>query len=514
MVPGDPLSPEWWVQRLYMQLMRRNANTKKFARYYEGDFDLPWLPAQAEAEFQRILLMTRSNYMGLVIDAMVERMNLIGFRRKSTTDGSADKDIWRVWQYNNMDSFYDQGLLEAAIHGSFYMLVAPNPKNAKNPLVYVEHPTQAIVEHKPGTNRRERAAGLKCWIDDWTGYVFATLYLPDMIYKFQAKDPSATITGLGLLPDERQLSALTRQWERRIVPGENWPVRNAVGEVPLVESPNNPRLLHGGISEIADLITIQDRISKTIADRMMTQDYGAFPQRWASAWPKEDQSGTSNQPVDIGRTRILTTDIAETRFGQFDSAPLDPYSAAKREDVTDIASRSRTPAHYLIAGLSNVNGATLKASESGLVSKVAQRMSGHSDPAQDTARIIGDLAGITIADDDFIEVMWANPEFRTQAETTDALIKMRQAVEMPVLVAWEKWGATPTEIERWQKLREKEQEEAAKTDPAMMLAEQYRQANGPGAPSATQKDNGNAPVGGGRSAADPQKVTKPNGLTK
>src|SRR4051812_36286368 len=147
MVPGDPLSPEWWVQRLYMQLMRRNANTKKFARYYEGDFDLPWLPAQAEAEFQRILLMTRSNYMGLVIDAMVERMNLIGFRRKSTTDGSADKDIWRVWQYNNMDSFYDQGLLEAAIHGSFYMLVAPNPKNAKNPLVYVEHPTQAIVEH-------------------------------------------------------------------------------------------------------------------------------------------------------------------------------------------------------------------------------------------------------------------------------------------------------------------------------------------------------------------------------
>lgn len=523
MAVGDPLTPSWWVVRLYAQLMTRNARTKKFARYYNGDFDLPWLPAQAEAEFQRILKMTASNYMGLVVDAMVERMNLIGFRLATTTDGSADPDIWRIWQYNALDSFYDQGLLEAAIHGAFYHLVAPNPKNAKNPLWFIEHPTQAIVEHVPGTNRRERAAGLKCWIDEWTGLVYATLYMPDFIWKFQAKDPQASVAASGqiggTLPGERELTALARQWMPRRVDGEQWPARNPLGKVPLIESPNNPSLLFGGRSEIEDLISIQDRISKTLADRLMTQDYGAFPQRWASAWPKEDQSGTANQPVDVGRTRLLTTDIAETKFGQFDAAPLDPYSSAKQQDVVDIASRSRTPAHYLIAGMSNINGETLKASESGLVSKTVQRMGGHADPAQEAARLVREMAGSPVPDDVFIEVMWKNPEFRTQAETTDALIKMKQAAELPTVVVWEKWGATPTEVERWLKLREQERQDAIENDPAMLLAEQYRRAglDAPGQgqqQSGTQQKNGDPAPGGGRPANDPQKVIKPNGATK
>lgn len=519
------LSPEWWVARLYSQLMERNRRTALYADYYKGKFWLPWLPDQAEEEFRRILHMTNSNYMGLVIDAMVERMNLIGFRRDGNKDGTADPDLWRIWTYNRLDSFYDQGLLEAAIHGAFYFLVAPNPKDSKNPYITIEHPTQCIVEFEPGSNRRRRAAGLKAYIDEWTGYVYATLYKSDYIYKFQAKDPSALADAsvwTESLPGERDLLQIGRLWERRTVKGEQWPARNRLNDVPLVESPNNPRLLEGGVSEIADLCTIQDRICKTLADRLMTQDYGAFPQRWASAWPKEDQEGTANAPIEVGRTRLLTTDVAETKFGQFDVAPLDPYSSAKREDVVDIASRSRTPAHYLIAGMSNVNGETLKASESGLVSKVTQRMSGHTDPAVDTMRLAGSLAGISIPDDERIEVMWANPEFRTQAETTDALIKMRQALDLPVVVGWEKWGASPTEIKRWTALREEEKQQAIENDPAMLLAEQYRQMGAkqgdaaPGAPgqSSTAQKNGAPPPGGGRPANDPQKVAPPNGLTK
>lgn len=527
MAEGDALTPTWWVQRLYAQLMLRNKRTKRFARYYRGDFDLPWLPIEAEEDFKRVLRMTRSNYMGLVIDAMVERMNLTGFRLDSTTDGMADKDLWNIWTYNNLDSVHDQGLLEAAIHGCFYYLVAPNKKDTKNPLVFVEHPSQAIVEFEPGTNRRERAAGLKAWVDDWTGLVNATLYLPDYIFKFQAKDPQIASQFFGSeQPTAQELFNLTQQWERRIVPGEEWPARNPLKEVPLVESPNNPRLLTGGISEIADLTDVQDRICKTLADRMMTQDYGAFPQRWASAWPKEDESGTENQPVHVGRTRFLTTDVAETKFGQFDAAPLDPYSAAKREDVVDIASRSRTPAHYLIAGMTNVNGETLKASESGLTSKCNQRMSGHSDPAQDTARLMMKAAGKPIPDDVRVETMWANPEVRTRGETTDAVVKERQGLELPLIAAWERTGATPTEIKRWMELREQEKKEAMENDPAMLLAEQYRTAGGPGAvknvpgapngvaPSKTTQKNGNPAPGAGRPASDPQKVAKPNGVTR
>jgi hypothetical protein len=48
--------------------------------------------------------------------------------------------------------------LEALIGGVSYFHVAPNPKDAKTPHIWVEHASQAIVEHEPGTNRRERAA--------------------------------------------------------------------------------------------------------------------------------------------------------------------------------------------------------------------------------------------------------------------------------------------------------------------------------------------------------------------
>jgi hypothetical protein len=167
---------------------------------------------------------------------------------------------------------------------------------------------------------------------------------------------------------------------------------------------------------------VQDRINKTLADRLMTQDFGAFPQKWAIGFPDEDAEGNANR-VDVGRDRMVTSDVAETKFGQFESAPLDPYSAAKREDVKDVASRTRTPAQYLLGEMSNVNGETLKASESGLVSKVRQRNRTAGDGLEDAMRLARRAKGI--AKSEMIETKWRNPEFRTEGELVDSLTKMK-----------------------------------------------------------------------------------------
>jgi hypothetical protein len=102
---------------------------------------------------EALISLTRSNYMGLVVDAMVERMQVEGFRiGKSDT---SDKPTWDIWQANNMDSGSDQLLLEAAIGGKAYALVAPNPARPDRPLIYPEHPSQCIVAYEPGTGRRD-----------------------------------------------------------------------------------------------------------------------------------------------------------------------------------------------------------------------------------------------------------------------------------------------------------------------------------------------------------------------
>jgi hypothetical protein len=310
------------------------------------------------------------------------------------------------------------------------------PEDGDQPVVYAEHPTQATVEYEPGSARRRRAAGLKVWQDDWTGMQMATLYLPDEVYKFQA--PQRIVGGV-----------TEPRWEPREVRGETWPARNPLGEVPLVEIANNPRLLTGGVSELYDVIAVQDRINKTLADRLMTQDFGAFPQKWAKGYPETDADGNKNK-IDIGRDRLVTSDAPETQFGQWESAPLDPYSAAKREDVKDVASRTRTPAQYLLGEMSNVNGETLKASESGLVSKVRQRNRTAGDGLEDTMGLARRTAGLA-SGPEVMETIWRNPEFRTEGELVDALVKM-STLNVPEEALWERWGASQVEIDRWKKL--------------------------------------------------------------
>ena len=395
--------PEWWRDRLYKKITDRRPYVEIMDDYYSGNHPLPWLPSQAREEFRRILAMTRSNYMGLVCDAQVERMTVQGFRIGDSAE--SDKETWRIFQTNNMDSDLDQGFLEAAKCGHAYLMVGPNPRDERTPRISVEHPLQTIVESEPG-DRRSRAAGLKTWVDDWTGEVVARLYLPDWVFGWRGK-VSAT-------------SGVPR-WK-----ADGEPYRNPVGEVPITELLNNPQLLGGGRSELHDLTDIQDRVNKTIADRLITQDFGAFPQKWATGFPDLTEDGKPNK-IDIGRNRMVTSDVKETQFGQWAAAPLDPYSSAKREDVKDIASRSRTPAQYLLGEMSNVNGETLKASESGLVSKVRQRCRGHEDGIEDAARMARRLAGIASAADVTMETIWRDPQYRTEGEVTDAAIKRFQS---------------------------------------------------------------------------------------
>lgn len=442
MAQPDPVgSPLWWVKRLYAQLRKQREAFELYDAYYRGEAAIvSWLPEQARDEFRRLLALTKSNYMGLVIDSMVERMQVEGFRIGDKP--AADAKTWDIWQANNLDSGFDQVLLESAIGGCAFMLVAPNPRRPELPFVTPEHPSQTTVAYEPGTGRRMRAAALKVWSDDWSGLLMATLYLPTEIYKFQA--PARRVTG-EQVPDPR--------WERRTVAGESWPATNPLGEVPVIEVANNPRMLDGGVSEIADVISIQDRIAKTLADRLMTQDFGAFPQKWAKGFPDRDADGNPTR-IDIGRDRIVTSDVAETQFGQWDAAPLDPYSGAKREDVKDIASRTRTPAQYLLGEMSNVNGETLKASESGLVSKVRQRSRTSGQGAEDAASLARRVAGLS-SGQETIETIWRNPEFRTEGELVDALVKM-DTLGVPRVALWERWGASQVEISRWEKLRQEQ----------------------------------------------------------
>lgn len=477
-------TPMWWVNRLYQVLLDRRDHINRFDDYYRGDFPLPWLAPQAADDFRRILKMSRANYIGLVVDAMCERMAVEGFFVTEDTDGNpeidtknedplaTDSQMQRIWQANNLDTLFDQGLLEAAITGTSYLMIEPNQTDPRTPYIYVEHSSQVVIAFEAGTNRRVAMAALKVWVDDWTGQIFATLYRPGSIHKFKTngKDQANFMVQSPSGVFENRLMPI---WNLRSTDNSEGP--NRLGYVPLFELPNNPRLLSGGQSEIYDLTDTQDRIVKTIVDRLMTQDYGAFPQKWASGWPEEDASGNPTPPIAVGRDRMITTEVAETKFGQFAAADIDGYLAAMQQDVTDMASRSRTPAQYLLGSMNNVNGDTLKASESGLVAKVRQRMRGHNDPLENAMMRVREMAGLPVGPNVNIEVVWRNPEFRTEGELVDSLLKMAD-LGVPEEALWGRWGATPEEVKRWKAMLEDKMKRASAGDATVILAERYRAA--------------------------------------
>jgi len=444
-------SAEWWLERLWDELAERRKVIEVLRCYYAGDHPLPMIQEKARPAFQRLLKQARSNYVGLVVDATAERIQVDGFRLGD--DEVGDEEAWRIWQANRMDASSDLLIAEAIKIGRSFALVAPNPDDAATPIVTAEDATQAIVAYRPGS-LFERAAGLKAWIDDWTGDRMATLYLPSKLFKFRA--PASKSGELG-----------KPRWEPREVAGEPWPAPNPLGEVPLVEVPNHPDLLGEPHSEIEDVLDVQDRINKTLIDRLMAQEFSAFRQRWMTGYEVPvDDDGQRVEPFKAAVDRLWVIEDENVRVGEFGATDLGPYLESIEADVQHMAARTRTPAQYLLGKLSNVNGETLKATESGLVAKVRQRCrplgEGLEDVVRLTLKAAGDTRGLTK-----IEVIWHDPEYRTEGELVDALVKM-STLGVPHEALWERWGASQTEIAKWRQLREEAAERVMSGDMAAM----------------------------------------------
>ncbi|MEU3665756.1 phage portal protein [Streptomyces virginiae] len=440
-------SPEWWRDRLYAALCKRTEQTNVYDAYYECEHPLPFLHEKAREPFRRLLKMSRANYMELVVDALVGRLEVAGFQADTLdAGGGADDRAWALWQDNNLDGGSQLAFLEAAIRGTSYLMVSPPERGRAGYRITPEHPTQVITEARPGSPG-DLAAALKLWLDDWNGRLCCTVYLPGNIYKFDAPEPLA-----GGKP----------AWVRRAVTGEEWGGKNTLGEVPFGELANRPRMLKPGASELRSVTGSQDRINKTIADRMMTQEAAAFPQKWATGMEiPVDDNGQEIEPFNIAVNKILIAEESGAKFGSFPAASPEGYLKAAEADVRDIAAITSTPPHYLLGSMVNLSAEALKAAEAGLIHKIYQRRRFLEEGLERTMR----LAGIASSQ---ARIVWKSPEWRTEGELVDALVKM-STLGVPREVLWERWGATPQEIERWRRLNEEALQRAMAGD----LAAEY-----------------------------------------
>lgn len=447
---AEPYTSEWWLARLNARLDDRQTLMTLYEDYYLGKHRLSFATSKFRETFGALFRALAVNFCLLVVDAENERLRIEGFRTGNQTD--ADADAWNLWTRNMMEARAPIAHAEALSKGEAYVLVWSNPKRDDIPLIRPQDARKCIVEYDDG-DADERLAGLKRWTDSQR-YENATLYLPDRIEKYRSEKPmNEGAPG--------PVSRGTGYWVRRNVDGEEWPLPNPLGVVPLVPLMNNPLLDVTGRSEIAPVIPIQDAINKLVADMIVASEYVAFPQRWATGIdvPVDPATNQPLEPFKAGPGRLWIADavpgmdqVIEPKFGSFPQANLDPYTSALGMLIRAIASITKTPEHYLL-GETRGSGETLKMFETGLVSKSRSASRQFGESWEEVIRLGFAVIGRTV---DTVSTIWGDPESRSLAEATDAAGKQRQLLGVPQRVTWEKVGYSQTEIERMEVLAQQE----------------------------------------------------------
>ena len=437
---GD--DPVYWIGFLGDLLSRRWQTHRIYDDYYRGDHKLPAGPTRAHQTYRRLLHESKSNWAELIVDAVTERLHVIGFRWSGTE--SADLEVWdQLWQTNDLDAYSEQIHTEALVWGYAYAIVWPDADG--DITITPEHPSE-VITYGPANDRSATTMALKRWRDDW-GYWHSTLYTPTFIYKYvSTRQP----TGSGGFPPKGTT------WEPRGSADEAWPLPNPFGVVPVVEFPNNPRMTTGGRSELGSgAIPVMDRINETVFNRLLAAQFSAFRQKWITGMeiPRDPETGAAREPFNTAVDRLWMSEDPEAKFGEFSEASLSNYINSVEADIAHLASITRTPAYYLLPRGPIPSGEALKAAETGLVAKTKRRQMFFGEAWETMLRMALLMQNDPRATDKSCETLWSSPEARSDSAMGDLLVKL-EAVGVPAEMLWEMSGFfSPQQIERIKELK-------------------------------------------------------------
>jgi hypothetical protein len=442
------------------KLEARRPQLELYERYYDGDHRLLFQTSKFRESFGDLFGAFADNWCMPVVDAKAERLRVEGFRYG--TDPDADTEARAIWQANGLDAESAIAIEEALKLGiSYFMVEPPRRRSSAPPKITVESPLEVYVEHAPG-NRRERTAAVKVWPDEQAGMVFANVYGPELVWKFQRKAPPTTDVASGLRKPAKSLWMPARateqlhRWELR----EDKPTPNPLGVLPFVPMANRRKLLGGGRSELVPVIPLNDLINKVLADAIVGSEFAAYPQRWATGVDPQTDADGNELPVDqyVASISRLWEGPEGAQFGAFPSVDLSNYVKLVELAVVHVAALTRTPPDYMLAAMVNVAGNALTGAERGLVSACRRFQLFCGEDLEDTSRLgflaIGDVKrGREVR----AETIWADPETRTEGERVDALTKLK-SLGVPRKALWSRIpGVTQEDLVRWEQWAKEEE---------------------------------------------------------
>ncbi|WP_274911794.1 phage portal protein [Streptomyces sp. WZ-12] len=422
---GVPDTPIQWLQYLLAKYEGNLDRIKRFAEYYEGDHQrMMFAQAKFSNAFGEAFSSWSDNFCGLIVDSVNERMKIEGFRMADTPE--ADNAAQKIWERNFLDADSNAAHLDAMIQGASYGVVWWGEDGG--PAITIESAENMAVQYMPGS-RRELVAAAKFLTDDW-GRQYATLWMADAVYEFETYDGD---------------------WV-----GSSEGIPNPLGAIPVVPINNRSRLTGDPLSDLDSIIPLQDAINKTVADALVASEYAAWPQRYVTGLEiQEDADGNPIEPFRVAVDKLLQAEDPGASFGQFEAADLGNYSTLVTMLVQHLASASRIPFHYFLQGAVIPSGDAITSAEAGLISKTRERML-HFGEAWERIMLLAFRVMGQDLEPGAIEVLWRDPEHRTEAQHIDSLVK-KLSLGVPRQQLWEDAGYSPSQISRFTSMLEQQE---------------------------------------------------------
>lgn len=344
----------------------------------------------------------------LVVDSLEERLDVEGFRLPDSD--TADEDLWRVWQENNLDEESQLAHVDALVMRRSYAAVGTNEEDPDTPLVTFESPLEVYADIDP------RTRGVRAALRRYAGYqgmvarepeYYATLYLPDQTVHYER-------AGLG-----GQYKEVDRD-------------QHGLGVPPIVPLVNRARLADWcGRSELAPILPVAHAANKIATDMMVAAEFVALPLRGIfgiGPGDLEDEAGnkmTALQAI-MGRLLTLPVDAQGARQFEFTSANLGNFHETLNQLARLVASLAGLPPYYV--GLTTENPPSadaIRSSEIRLIKRAERRQRAFGGSHERLARLVR-----RFQDGDWnpryrrLETIWRDAATPTVAQKADAAVKL------------------------------------------------------------------------------------------
>lgn len=446
-----------WALSKYQATIRRRAYNV-FWRYDQGDHPMAFASDKFRAQFFRTFRDYSENLCKPVVDALDDRLTVTGFRssnaepetkseesgitgvppRKTVTiRDETGQQALDLWHRNRMDLRAPEAHREALLMGDAYVIVWPNDEGEAE--IWPNLASECDVQYDPN-NKGKLLRGCKLWYDEEEDKLRLNIYLPGEIEKYISKK-------------KFQGSMFDKPSEWVYVET----VLNPWGRVPMFHMPNQAQYKYG-ISELKDVIPIQDALNKATIDMMVAMEYASYKQRYLIGVDAEVDEETG-QPLDAkmrnyGVDRIMAISDVEAKVGQFDATDLTQFLKVQEKFWLTAARVTGTPLHYFYITTGDFpSGEAIKSAEGRFIKRITDRQGGFGNVWEDVikfAMVIDEL----VTEDELIgdealdlSCLWEPATPRSDAELADTAVKKR-SIGVPRSVLLHEMGYSDEEIER------------------------------------------------------------------